>query len=147
MTSKKPMMLLFVSYGVLLQITGGMLAGMGEGPAVEGAVFGSPFTLVPVVPFIFPTWVVIGYLLEKNRVKAVERWLLSHYVFAPFAIYAQLAPGGFWRNWDRFLGMTMAEPAVTLLLIAPYVIGQVITWRTVRRMKREGSALYDGTSS
>src|SRR5262245_57087319 len=113
MTSKKPMTLLFVGYGVLLQITGGMPAGMGEGPAVAGAVFGSPFTLVPVVLFIFPTWVVIGYLLQRDRVKAVERWLLSHYAFAPFAVYAQLAPGGFWRNWDRFLRMTTAEPTAS----------------------------------
>jgi hypothetical protein len=71
MTSKKPMMLPFVGYGGLLEITGGMLAGMGEGPAVAGAVFGSPFTFVPVILAIFPTWFVIGYL-ETLAAKTVS---------------------------------------------------------------------------
>lgn len=99
MTKRKPILLLYVGYGVLLQITGGMLAGMGDGPAVEGAIFGSPFTLVPVLLIIFPTWIVVGYLLENGRVKAAERWLQCHYVLAPFAVYAQLASQGFSTSW------------------------------------------------
>jgi len=99
MTKRKLILLLYVGYGVLLQITGGMLAGMGDGPAVEGAIFGSPFTLVPVLLIIFPTWIVVGYLLENGRVKAAERWLQCHYVLAPFAVYAQLASQGFSTSW------------------------------------------------
>jgi hypothetical protein len=140
MTKRKPILLLYVGYGILLQITGGMLAGMGEGPAVAGAVFGSPFTLVPVVLFIFPIWFVIGYLLEKNRVKAAERWLQCHYVLAPFAVYAQLAPQGFSTNWHRFIRLTLDEPVTSLILVVPYIVGQVLTWRIIQRMKREDSA-------
>jgi hypothetical protein len=72
----------YAGYGVLLALCGLLLSGAGEGPMLAFSLFGSPLTLVPLLPWHPLLWGIVGRLVaSRHRLAAVI--LGVHYVMAP----------------------------------------------------------------
>ena len=125
----------FFVFGATLEVAGGVLAGMGEGPHVFGAAFGAPITILPMVPGAIVVWPLLGFLIARRSSKA-SLLLWTHYLTLPFAVLAHLTvwAGPRLEEWLRMVG---SDYVTTVLWTLPYVIGQPLVWYALHRAEDE----------
>ena len=133
-------LVLFVSFavfGTALTVVGAMLSGMAEGSAAAMAIFGSPFTLLSVMAWwSVVTWTIVGALIAARRLRWARVVVILHYLCAPFAVYGSLRNPGDWREDWRLQQLTCHDEGwICVLLLLPYVAGQIGVWSALRREK------------
>jgi len=123
------MLVSYGAYGAVLTLLGLLSTGMGEGSSAIFAAFGSPFSLVGPLfvlsPFI--TWFVIGGWVATNKRLVGATLLVMHYLLIVPAVRANLREPGNWANDTRLLRLACGQDKC-LLLMTPYIVGQLITW-------------------
>ena len=123
-------------FGIVMLFAGIMLSGMGEGPDLPLALFGSPLTVthLPIVIAVPVTWIVVGvFVVFANRTLVIA-WLIAHAAVAPLAVHAMQEPGHtFSGDVSRLLSIGLFPPALLLWLL--YAAGYGSAWWIAVRLK------------
>ncbi len=138
----------YAAYGLLLALCGSLLSGGGDGPMLAFALFGSPLTVLPLIPWHPLVWGIFGWLMA-TRPRGATALLAVHYAVAPAAMSMNLKFGSSLAGDIAIVRWQFAtDPVFGAMLVLPYVVGQMITWHLLwrayagspRQMPRRGGS-------
>jgi len=126
-----------LGYGAVLFLLAFGCAGFGHGSYLPFAIFGAPFSLIPVAglfaaPFV---WAVYGFLLGGRRGRWSLAVLFLHLAGVSVVLILAFGFGSAEQQW-KYLGKSAYYvPGALWGGLAVYGIGQLVAWILALRLK------------
>jgi hypothetical protein len=122
--------LFFVVYGAVLLAGAVLLSGGGHGPWIVARSAAAPLSGISWFPGlgIVAFWYVLAELLIYRRPLPAIVFLLVHYIGLIWVLSGSSREGTGYLTW---LMAVKEAPAFAIPIIAVYLSGQVVAWRTI----------------
>ncbi len=128
-----------LGYGAVLFLLAFLCAGFGHGSILPFAIFGAPFSLIPVpglyffaAPFV---WALYGFLLGGRRGRWPLTVLFLHLAGVSVVLILAFGSGSAERQWEYLGKSAFHVPGALWGGLAIYGVGQLVAWILALRLK------------